>query len=191
MYFLVPWVFLRAVPGPTVALRPLGGVDPVDIQEVADHLRFVAKVTVLPPEPLPSVAYYPPRQRFRGDTLLDFLERDTPVSYSRVIGITSQDISVTRGEIYDWGVFGVSQLSGRPAIVSTYRLRVGGASPEKTRCRLDNVALHELGHTLGLPHCTTKGCVMNDAHGSIRPVDESTGDFCAACAARLASILCP
>lgn len=182
---------LRVVGAPSVAIQPLGGVDPAALRGVADYLRstLVADVTVLPPESLPPGAYYAPRRRYRGDELLDFLNRETPASYSRVIGITSRDISVTSGDVYDWGVFGVAQLSGRPGMVSTYRLRAHAASSRLAQIRLDTVVLHELGHTLGLPHCPVKGCVMQDANGSIRTVDESTGHFCASCAARLLSLL--
>ncbi len=48
---------------------------------------------------------------------------------------------------------------------------------------------HELGHTLGLSHCDSERCVMNDAHGSIRPVDATDGRFCDHCARLLASVL--
>ncbi len=186
-------LLLRPVATPRVALQPLGDVDPKLLRELAEHLRCsaVLDVTVLPDEQLPENAYYPPRQRYRGDALLEFLDRETPAAYSRVIGVTSQDISVPNGEIPDWGVLGVAQLSGRPGVVSTHRLKSRGASDSLALKRLENVVLHELGHTLGLPHCTTLRCVMQDAHGSIEPVDESTGHFCATCAARLAWLLRP
>ena len=190
-FFLASALFLRPLSTLNVAIRPLGPVDPDVLARVAEHLRAtcVADVTVLPPEELPGEAYYPPRHRYRGDTILDFLNRDTPSRFSHVIGITQRDISVTSGDVFDWGVLGVSQLSGRPGIVSTYRLRARDASGDRVQKRLDNVVLHELGHTLGLPHCTHKGCVMQDAHGSILPVDESTGQFCSSCAARLLALL--
>jgi archaemetzincin len=99
--------------------------------------------------------------------------------------VTSRDISVPKGEIADWGVIGVARLGGRPGIVSTYRLRVGGASDALFSARLDRVAAHELGHTLGLPHCDAPLCLMNDAHGHLRSIDVSTG-LCARCVRALA-----
>lgn len=174
-----------------VALQPFGAVDPVVLTTVADHVRslLATEVAILPPQSLPDSAYYAPRHRYRGDDLLAFLDRATPAGYSRVIGITDRDISVTNGRVYDWGVFGVARLSGRPGVVSTFRLGAGSAPLPVLRDRLEKVIVHELGHTFGLPHCTVAGCVMRDAEGSIRPVDSSTGKLCSSCTSRLDEIL--
>src|SRR5512140_794150 len=147
-----------------VALQPLGAVDPVVLTTVADHVRALlsTEVAILPPQSLPDSAYYAPRHRYRGDDLLAFLDRATPAGYSRVIGITDRDISVTNGRVYDWGVFGVAHLSGRPGVVSTFRLGAGSTPLPVLRDRLEKVVVHELGHTFGLPHCTAAGCVMRD-----------------------------
>ncbi len=179
------------VASPVVALQPFGALDPVVLTAVASYVRslLAAEVAILAPQPLPDSAYYAPRHRYRGDGLLDYLDRATPAGYSRVIGITDRDISVTNGKVYDWGVFGVAHLSGRPGIVSTFRLATGSAPVPVLQARLEKVVVHELGHTFGLPHCTSPGCVMRDAEGSIRPVDSSTGKLCPSCASRLAEIL--
>ena len=176
---------------PVVALQPLGAVDPSLLAIVAAHVRSLlsAEVAILPPRSLPDSAYYPPRHRYRGDDLLVFLDRATPAAYSRVIGITGKDISVTAGQVPDWGVFGVARYSGRPGVVSTFRLGAGAAPVPILEARLEKVVVHELGHTFGLRHCTSPGCVMRDAEGSIRPVDASTGRLCPSCASRLEEIL--
>jgi archaemetzincin len=194
--FAAPNAILSALPScrvesQLVALQPLGAVDPVVLTTVADHVRslLATDVAILPPQSLPDSAYYAPRHRYRGDDLLAFLDRATPAGYSRVIGITDRDISVTNGRVYDWGVFGVARLSGRPGVVSTFRLGAGSAPVPVLYDRLEKVVVHELGHTFGLPHCAAPGCVMGDAEGSIRPVDSSTGKLCPSCTARLDDIL--
>ncbi len=178
-------------PSPSVALQPFGALDPVILDTVAAHVRslMAAEVAILPPRSLPDSAYYAPRHRYRGDALLAFLDRATPAGYSHVVGITDRDISVTNGRLHDWGVFGVARLAGRPGVVSTFRLGAGSPPVPVLRARLENVVVHELGHTFGLPHCTSAGCVMRDAEGSIRPVDASTGKLCPSCASRLDEIV--
>jgi archaemetzincin len=182
---------VRASSPPSVAIVPLGRVDRALLTEVAAHLRsrLGAQVTILPQRKIPDSAYYAPRNRYRGDGLLDFLALSSPMRFSQVIGITDKDISVTSGPTYDWGVMGVARLSARPGVVSTFRLKADSPSSTVLRARLDKVVLHELGHALGLPHCQTPHCLMHDAEGSIRTVDSSTGDLCPVCASRLAQIL--
>ncbi len=51
--------------------------------------------------------------------------------------------------------------------------------------RLVKVVNHELGHTLGLPHCPSAGCLMEDAKGTIVTVDNETGAFCDGCKKKL------
>lgn len=122
--------------------------------------------------PLPKEAYYPPRRRYRADRLIADLARRPEW---KVVGLTHRDISTTKAKVKDWGVFGLGYCPGRSAVVSTHRL--GGRSD-----RLRKVVIHEFGHTLGLPHCPNRGCLMNDAEGSIRTVDRESGRFCPTCA---------
>jgi archaemetzincin len=42
------------------------------------------------------------------------------------------------------------------------------------------VAVHEIGHTLGLPHCPTRACLMEDAMGKVVTTDRER-DFCPKC----------
>jgi len=48
--------------------------------------------------------------------------------------------------------------------------------------RLDKIVLHEIGHNLGLDHCTNDPqCMMNAANGSIKEVDQERIWFCDKC----------
>lgn len=137
--------------------------------------------------PLPQSSYYPPRRRYRADRLLGFLNdrlRGEPAS-TRVLGMTTVDISVTKGNIYDWGVFGYGELGGRACVISTFRLRRRARDDAHLRFRVVTTAIHEVGHTLGLDHCVEPACIMRDAEGSIRTVDTSNGHIGPECRAEL------
>ena len=193
---LAPFVLAAALstasaPRPaTVALQPLGGVSSTAVRALARSLeaRLGVRVELLAAEPLPASAYYAPRCRYRAEKLVAFLDRTTAPVVPYVLGVTAHDISSRKGEVEDWGVFGVARFGGRPSVVSTYRLRAGGVSPAVFEERLGRVAAHELAHCLGLRHCDAPRCLMNNAEGSIRSVDAANG-FCDACARALAEKL--
>jgi archaemetzincin len=166
-----------------VALQPLGEINNTTIETVKNGIVTVyrVKVVVLPPKKLPESAYYEPRRRYRADILLEYLHKATDKQFTRVLGLTNRDISATKGEHYDWGIFGYGTLGGRPCIVSTHRLRRGNASRALCMNRLIKVVNHELGHTLGLDHCPVAGCLMQDGKGTIKTIDSESGDFCPQC----------
>ena len=136
--------------------------------------------------PLPPSAYYAPRHRYRADRLLELLHSIVPgPPGQRVLAITDVDISTTKGKVYDWGVFGLGELGGRSCVISIRRLRRGARSPSHLEFRVVTTAIHEVGHTLGLPHCTEPRCVMLDAEGSIATTDSSSGHLGPGCRALL------
>ncbi len=178
--FVLPTFAEPAVP--RIAIQPLGKVAPDVIQIIEHDLKalYHVEVEVLPMRELPASAYYKPRARYRAEKLLDWLEKETPGKFAKVIGITTSDISTTKGDVFDWGIFGLGQISSRPCVVSTFRL--GRAVPRaKMLSRASDVAGHEAGHTFGLQHCASPHCMMNDAEGKIQSVDESTRRLCPEC----------
>jgi archaemetzincin len=69
-------------------------------------------------------------------------------------------------------------------VISSFRCRKRASGPEHARVRLAKTAVHEIGHTLGLAHCPRRGCLMEDAEGSVLTSDREF-DLCADCRARL------
>src|SRR5262245_9380246 len=191
LHILLPVVLAFAAPHrPVVAIQPFGHVDPGVVARVRAGVAeaYAVDVVVLPEKELPAAAYYRPRNRYRADALLEDLDREASGKYTKIVGLTARDISTSTEEHADWGVFGLGDLGGTPCVVSTYRLGRGGASEALVDDRLQKAVGHELGHTFGLDHCTTPGCLMADAEGTIRTVDAGSGRLCPACLARLRGI---
>ena len=129
--------------------------------------------------PLPKRAFYSKRNRYRADSLINILRQATPAGHV-TIGLTSKDISDTKGNIPDYGIMGLGYQPGSACVVSTFRLTKTNLSEQ-----LFKVSIHELGHTQGLPHCPVKTCFMRDAEGKNHNDEEK--EFCPKCKAHLVS----
>ncbi|MBN1899502.1 MAG: Zn-dependent protease [Spirochaetes bacterium] len=174
-----------------IALQPLGAPLPSAVVEtVKKGIKelYQADVVVLPRKDLPAQAYYKPRKRYRAEKLLDYLETIDQKKYTKIVGLTQKDISTTKGKYIDWGILGLGTLGGRACVVSTFRLK-RNVTNKKFLERLVKVINHELGHTFGLEHCPDKGCLMQDAGGTVRTVDREKNNFCERCRKRLQTIL--
>jgi archaemetzincin len=166
----------------TIAIQPFEQVDKVIIDSIAQNLeeKYGAEIEILETIDLPKSAYYSPRNRYRADSLIAYLKRERNKTHDFVLGLTTKDISTTKGQHVDWGIFGLGYRPGLGCVVSTYRLKT--TDQELFLNRLEKVALHEIGHNQGLPHCNNHNlCVMNDAHGTIKEVDENNHSVCGDC----------
>lgn len=103
-------------------------------------------------------------------------------SNQNVLIITEKDIAHKKSNQFpEWGVFGLGLRPGKTCVVSTFRLK-RKVSKSQMLIRLKKVSLHEIGHNLGLSHCThNKECMMNDADGTIKQVDREKIWFCKNC----------
>lgn len=90
------------------------------------------------------------------------------------VGITTRDISTTKDDIPDWGIMGLGFQPGPASVVSTFRLHKNNVPEE-----LFKVAIHEVGHTMGLAHCEVRTCFMRDAEGKNSTGEEK--EFCPQC----------
>jgi len=147
-------------------------------------LFYGVEVRLLPSVTLPAAAWYPPRRRWRAEKLLDALAAARPADARFVLGLTAADISTTKGTIVDWGVMGLGSIDGTAGVISSFRSRKGARDARHARERLGKVAVHELGHVLGLEHCPTRGCLMEDAEGKVATTDREH-DLCPRCRALL------
>lgn len=98
----------------------------------------------------------------------------------RLLGITEYDLYVPVLTF----VFGEAQLNGNCALVSAYRLQDEyyglPPNPAVLKQRLVVEAVHELGHTFGLRHCSMWRCAMASTH-SVERLDLKEPGYCPAC----------
>jgi len=134
---------------------------------------------LLPAVPIPAVAFYKPRNRYRADSLLKWLSPKANIN-QKIVGITSKDISTTKGNNPDHGVMGLGAMGGKSCMISTFRLKKGSNE------QLFKTVIHELGHNFNLPHCSIEACYMADAKGK-NPLDKET-DFCPSCKTKLINV---
>jgi archaemetzincin len=177
-----------AAPGATsIAIQPLGQFDTALLSFIIPYISAEydsPQIVLLPPVPLPKSAYYKPGNRYRAELLLAFLDSTVDRKYTKVLGLTSVDISTTKGEIQDWGIFGLGDIGGRPCVVSVYRLR-RNCDKQRFLGRLRKVVVHELGHTFGLYHCDWPKCVITDYKGTAASLDNTWFHFCSSCSSYL------
>lgn len=124
--------------------------------------------------------YNPSRRQFNSSQLLLQLLNNHPKDAHRILGVTDVDLFIP---ILTF-VFGEAQLNGIAGIVSLHRLnnKFYGLpeNEELLRTRLIKEAIHELGHTYGLVHCLTPGCVMNSST-YVEDIDQKSEHFCSNC----------
>ncbi|MES1206215.1 MAG: hypothetical protein ABUS79_09790 [Pseudomonadota bacterium] len=182
-------VAAAATAAATLAIQPFGRVTDTELDFIERALAafFDFRVQRLPARPLPVEAYHAARRRHRADKILDALGRQPNArAFDRVVGVTAGDISTTKGPYPDWGVMGLGIIGGRACVVSSFRCKRRAPTPAVATVRLAKMTIHEIGHTLGLQHCPTLGCLMEDAAGSVLTSDRDT-DLCADCRARSAA----
>jgi archaemetzincin len=167
----------------TISIQPFGTVDTLVIKEIIPEISKEynnAIIKISNPADIPKSAYYAPRNRYRAEKLLPYLDSINDKKYYRIVGLTDKDISTTKDQYYDWGIFGLGNLDGYSCVISTFRLKKDGKL-NLFRERLKKIVIHELGHTFGLEHCEQAQCVMTSYQGSIKILDNQSWHLCSSC----------
>ena len=150
----------------TIQVVPLGALSADLLEEMARALRleYSAEVVVARPLPLPPAGVQAPHRRHRAEQLLGLLSgRVLPDARPgmRVLGVTAADVWAP-GQDGDRRVPGAAELNGRTALVSIYQLRRDVRGRGQLASGLSASAVHYLGHTFGLTHCSESRCAMLD-----------------------------
>lgn len=182
-----------------IGIQPFGDFDLALADTVAKELSraYGLQTKVLPPIPLPKEAFVSIRSpRYRADSLIAYLRHIKPKSLYILMGLTNQDISITKrdstgaikkpqNKYRDFGIFGLGFRPGPSSVVSIYRYQHGNRHTFYER--LFKITKHELGHNLGLPHCPNKTCIMQDAAESIGTIDRAGKFLCESCKGKVIS----
>lgn len=165
-----------------IVLLPLGKIDQDIITTIATFLETFEEFscTINHPHAVPIGTFNKKRCQYNCKVILKYLMRCCPSECFRLMGVTDVDVYVPVLKY----VFGLAQLKGNCAIVSTYRLRPEYyAEPPNQNLfyqRIYKTVLHELGHTIGITHCRNPLCVMYSST-RIDDTDRKEAKLCETC----------
>lgn len=138
-------------------------------------------------------AYDAQRKQYLSSAILEKLRTIKKSECERLLVIVCVDLYVPGLNF----VFGEADFQTKMALISTTRLReefYGLPDNEQSKMvseveplfieRVTKEAVHELGHTYGLPHCANRKCVMHFSN-SLGDTDYKSYLFCEDCKKRI------
>jgi archaemetzincin len=167
-------------------LLPIGNFDGGLLMGLAPALAdaFHMPTEILSRRLDPEFAFHRERQQYHSSELLHAMQRYVGSDSWRVLGVTTVDLYIP---ILTF-VFGEAQMGGPCGLVSAHRLYQEfyglPGDGEVLRLRLLKEAVHELGHTLDLTHCSDYQCAMAPSH-AVEWIDLKESALCCTCEARV------
>lgn len=165
----------------TLHIIPIGPIDPDLLAALQEGLQIVYNqtITLRPSLPIPESALEKERHQYHAEKVIrSLLAAADPSANNRSLGIINRDLYVPRLNF----IFGIAART--VALVSIARLRQGfyGLPDDRSLLlrRTLAEAVHELGHTFGLGHCTDHTCAMFFSN-SIRDTDQKKPELCPRC----------
>lgn len=137
---------------------------------------YEMKVVCGPVLSVPEETLDPRRGQYLADAVLTCVPLPEKAMFS---------LGIVRGDLYTPGlnfVFGMAQ--GRRALISIHRLQAGEPGHALFMRRVAVEAVHEIGHLLGLGHCSDPACVMFFSN-TLADTDRKGTEPCPGCKAIL------
>lgn len=168
----------------TLHIVPLGNVKPSTIATIKQAVKdfYHSEVVVDTAIPITADIYTESKLRLNAPKILNKYDVG-----KNILLITESDIAHRNDarNIDEWGIFGLGKRPGKICVVSTFRIH-NHVSDSLFQMRLKKIVIHEIGHNIGLNHCTNdKRCLMHAANGTIKQVDSEAMWFCEKCRGRL------
>jgi archaemetzincin len=177
--------------GLKIGLLPIGQVDSTLLIQIEEGLAKVFPETTYlvfeEPFALPEAAFDKTRKQYRSNQILGTIQSFAAKTKkaNRILGVLDVDIFVPELNF----VFGEASFPGKAALISLFRLKPEfyklKPDPELFFQRAVKEAVHEIGHTLGLKHCSRSSCVMHFSN-SIFDTDKKQNLFCDECYLKVA-----
>ncbi len=172
-----------------IALMPYGKFDTVQLNMAKKAIEdfYGYDVKILEHRRLPRTAYYKAKRQYQTEQILAYQKEMRTSEFDKVIGFTSKDIiSNEKDEGSSYPVVGKSDRHGPASVISTYRIKRYANSDAQFIRRFKKVVIHEVGHTLGLNHCTKEDyCLMRNYGGNGRILDRLEKKLCENCSVKI------
>jgi len=171
-----------------LGLVQVGRISDISLVDLSSFLSKKLSTVVQLKSPLadPSEAYDSRRNQYHSTRMLVLLEHHlASVEADRVLGITASDLFVPGMNF----VFGEARCPGQAAVVSSFRLHQVDelGEEEQFEPRIRKEAVHEIGHMLGLQHCSNVNCVMHFSKTLI-DTDIKSDNYCSECQTQIETV---
>jgi archaemetzincin len=176
---------VKSATSENLSLIQIGERTDFDLTDLIDPIsaRYPwIKVSIVAPMADPEEAFDSRRSQYHSTRILALLERQImTLRMDKLLGVAHSDLYVPSMNF----VFGEARLPGRVGVISTYRLKSqSGDGPDLFHERVAKEAVHEIGHMVGLKHCSKKPCVMHFSRG-LSDTDLKSPDLCEDCQSHL------
>lgn len=171
----------------TILVQPIGTIDERLLERTRAGLEKAfpnTNVQIMEPKAVPERSHDDERGQYKSQLILEDLLSHFKSRRGQVL------LGVADVDAYAGGlnfVFGEALMGDRIAVIYLRRLRQefygGPANEELFFERTLKEAVHEIGHTLGLGHCSDPRCVMYFSN-SVIDTDFKSWRFCDRCYSR-------